>query len=133
MGKSYKFSASKRLAVYLRDKWTCQYCGRVFVPDEENLTGKSAPYEELGNFDGICLEIDHILPRKHGGGNEVENLRAACTPCNKHKSAWLTEDQWTLRFAVALELLQKEEPSQSVAERVIGELIGRRFHMREVQ
>jgi hypothetical protein len=40
-----KISAGKRLAVYVRDEWTCQYCGRVFVPEERNLTGKYAPYD----------------------------------------------------------------------------------------
>lgn len=30
------------------------------------------------------LEIDHIIPRAHGGTNDLENLRCACSAHNKH-------------------------------------------------
>ena len=30
-------------------------------------------------------EPDHILPRKHGGENTLENLAFACFNCNRHK------------------------------------------------
>jgi hypothetical protein len=32
---------------------------------------------------GFALEIDHIRPRAHGGGNESENLRLLCRSCNQ--------------------------------------------------
>jgi 5-methylcytosine-specific restriction endonuclease McrA len=28
---------------------------------------------------------DHILPRSHGGSNDLPNLRAACNHCNKSR------------------------------------------------
>ena len=36
---------------------------------------------------GIPLVIDHIIPRSAGGGNERENLAAACYRCNEFKGA----------------------------------------------
>lgn len=32
-------------------------------------------------------EIDHILPRKHGGGDSVDNLAYACAQCNRYKGS----------------------------------------------
>jgi len=34
--------------------------------------------------------VEHIIPRKHGGGNEQENLAFACYYCNLHKASNLT-------------------------------------------
>lgn len=38
----------------------------------------------------IPLQIEHILPHKHGGGDEVENLALACAECNLHKGSDLS-------------------------------------------
>jgi len=32
-----------------------------------------------------ALEVDHILPRKHGGKDAIENLQALCWQCNANK------------------------------------------------
>ena len=31
------------------------------------------------------LEVDHIKPRKHGGGDHIRNLQLLCGPCNRIK------------------------------------------------
>jgi hypothetical protein len=36
---------------------------------------------------GMPLVIDHIVPRSLGGGDEYENLCAACYRCNEYKGA----------------------------------------------
>lgn len=36
------------------------------------------------------LQIEHIVPIKHGGGDEYENLAMACIDCNLAKSVNLT-------------------------------------------
>ncbi len=36
------------------------------------------------------LHIEHIIPRKHGGSDDPENLALACIDCNLHKGSNLT-------------------------------------------
>ena len=36
---------------------------------------------------GTRFQIDHIIPLKHGGGDESANLCLACYPCNVYKGA----------------------------------------------
>jgi len=38
----------------------------------------------------IPLQIEHVLPRKHGGGDDIESLALACAECNLHKGSDLT-------------------------------------------
>ena len=56
----------KRLRIYMRDKFRCQYCGDKKVAAE--------------------LTLDHILPRSRGGDNSPVNIVAACIACNNRKS-----------------------------------------------
>lgn len=51
--------------IFLRDKNTCQYCGRV--------------------FDRKDLNIDHVIPRDQGGPTTWENLVCSCIECNAKK------------------------------------------------
>jgi len=49
------------------------------------------------------LHIEHIIPKAHGGGGELENLALACIDCNLHKGSNLTgidpeSDQMTELF-----------------------------------
>lgn len=57
--------AFTRMNVFLRDDFTCQYCGERHSPGD--------------------LTFDHVLPRCRGGRNGFENVVAACVPCNKAK------------------------------------------------
>ena len=50
-----------RAKVLLRDLETCYYCGQY------------------------ATTVDHILPRKSGGLDTMDNLVAACTRCNLSK------------------------------------------------
>ena len=59
-------SGMKRLRIYMRDKFRCQYCG------EKKPVGE--------------LTLDHILPRSRGGDNSPVNIVTACVPCNNRKS-----------------------------------------------
>jgi len=51
-----------RFNVFLRDKFTCQYCG-----DKKDLT------------------FDHLLPKPKGGITDWENVVTACSTCNVKK------------------------------------------------
>lgn len=55
----------KRLRIYMRDKFRCQYCGEKKMAAE--------------------LTLDHIFPRSRGGDNTPVNVVAACLTCNNRK------------------------------------------------
>jgi 5-methylcytosine-specific restriction endonuclease McrA len=54
-----------RWAVYARDGWSCQYCGRVFRSRE--------------------LTFDHVFPKSRGGKTSWTNIVTACKLCNCEK------------------------------------------------
>jgi len=67
--------AFTRFNLFLRDEFTCQYCGA-----KGDLT------------------FDHVVPRARGGITSWENVVAACSPCNLKKgSKSLREIGFTLR------------------------------------
>jgi 5-methylcytosine-specific restriction endonuclease McrA len=59
-----------RREVFLRDDYTCQYCGHR----TRDLT------------------LDHVVPRSKGGAHTWDNLVSACSPCN-HKKGRRTVEQ----------------------------------------
>ena len=59
-----------RREVFVRDRYTCQYCGRQ----------------------GHDLTLDHLVPRHRGGGHTWENLVTACTTCNHRKGGKTLEE-----------------------------------------
>lgn len=66
-----------RNAIFMRDGFQCQYCGRHLRRQE--------------------LNIDHVVPRAQGGVSSFRNCVAACYPCNTHKGS-LTPDQAGMRL-----------------------------------
>lgn len=57
-----EFPAFTRFNLFLRDKFSCQYCGT-----------------------GDNLTFDHVLPRRLGGTTRWENIATACLSCNLKK------------------------------------------------
>ena len=57
--------ALSRKNILLRDRNTCQFCGRIFPSSE--------------------LTLDHVVPRSRGGRSSWENLVACCYRCNNGK------------------------------------------------
>ncbi|WP_185802908.1 HNH endonuclease [Pontivivens nitratireducens] len=62
--KPAKTVAFTRFNLFLRDGFTCQYCGK-----EGEMT------------------FDHVIPRARGGRTTWENVVAACGPCNLRKGS----------------------------------------------
>lgn len=60
--KPNEFPAFTRFNVFLRDRFSCQYCG-----SPKHLT------------------FDHVIPRRLGGRTTWENVATACSPCNLRK------------------------------------------------
>ena len=69
--------ADKRLAIYLRDRFTCLYCLR-----------------DLHGADPSDITLDHIRCQSDGGGNDSDNLVTACRSCNCSR-----QDKPLARFA----------------------------------
>ena len=55
-----------RQNIYLRDDFTCQYCGKTFPRKNLNL--------------------DHVMPKSQGGRTTWENIVCSCIPCNMRKA-----------------------------------------------
>ncbi len=54
-----------RRNIFARDQNKCQYCGKKFPTSE--------------------LSLDHVIPKRLGGGTDWENIVCACTSCNVKK------------------------------------------------
>ena len=67
--KPAKYPAFTRFNVFLRDRFSCQYCGF-----SEELT------------------FDHVVPRSKGGQTTWDNVVTACSPCNLRKANKLPRD-----------------------------------------
>ena len=66
--KPAKSTAFTRFNLFLRDEFTCQYCG-----SKGDMT------------------FDHVIPRARGGKTVWENVVAACGPCNLQKGSRLLQ------------------------------------------
>jgi 5-methylcytosine-specific restriction endonuclease McrA len=67
--KEVKFT---RQNIFLRDKFTCQYCGKDF-PERD-------------------LNLDHVVPRDKGGKMTWENIVTSCIRCNTRKANKLAHE-----------------------------------------
>jgi 5-methylcytosine-specific restriction endonuclease McrA len=71
--KSYvrpaRYPAFTRFNVFLRDRFSCQYCGH---PGE--------------------LTFDHVVPRSKGGMTRWDNVVTACAPCNLKKGGMMPRE-----------------------------------------
>ena len=90
-------AGSKRLRIYVRDGFTCQYCGRRVSAND--------------------LTLDHITPRAQAGASTPENLVTACVPCNNRKADRTPEQARTPlltsqhRLRVGLDRIPPPQPS----------------------
>ena len=58
--------AFTRFNVFLRDRFTCQYCGVALAAS--------------------ALTFEHVIPRSRGGQTTWANIVTACMPCNTGKA-----------------------------------------------
>ena len=73
-------SGSLRYEVLKRAGFRCELCG---VSADER-----------------AIEVDHIIPRKHGGEDDLTNLQALCFKCNANKGARDDEDFRIIREGI---------------------------------
>lgn len=77
MAERKPLSKKTRFEVFKRDRFTCQYCGRM-SPD-------------------VILEVDHIKPVSEGGTNKMINLITSCRDCNRGKGKRKLSDDAELK------------------------------------
>lgn len=70
-----------RRRVFVRDRYTCQYCGR----QARELT------------------LDHVVPRHRGGEHSWTNVVAACKACNQRKAGRTPQE-------AGMKLMRKPSP-----------------------
>jgi 5-methylcytosine-specific restriction endonuclease McrA len=64
--------AFTRFNVFLRDRFSCQYCNQAFPSHE--------------------LTFDHVIPRSRGGRTTWTNVVTACSVCNLRKGSRLPNE-----------------------------------------
>ena len=94
----YQTRALSRKNVLLRDRYTCQFCGRVLPAHE--------------------LTLDHVIPRSRGGHTDWDNLVACCHRCNNLKGDRLPDE-------AGLRLLRPPRPFTLHTSRQIMRMLGR--------
>lgn len=89
---SSEFSYAKiRFEVFKRDDFRCRYCGR-------------------SPSDGAVLEVDHVVPRKLGGENLVDNYVTSCKECNVGKGDCLIDNRRRPRKMLVSNILDEVTP-----------------------
>ncbi len=84
-------------------KYKCAYCG-----------------EKLRKKD---VDVDHIVPKSRGGSNQVNNLTASCSHCNRQKGAMddveygIYRDEWENEIEETFERNEKKYGYQEAVRR----------------
>ena len=90
--------ALSRKNILIRDRYTCQFCGRVLPASE--------------------LTLDHVIPRSRGGHTDWDNLVACCHQCNNRKGDRMPEE-------AGLKLLRMPRPFTLHTSRQLMRMLGR--------
>lgn len=97
----------KRLALYLRDNFTCQICKR-----------------DLHSADPFAITLDHYTPKAHGGSNHESNLFTCCRSCNSSRqvSAFTKAQDRRVKLAMTIDLKPFKRLALSICDRDTYEL-----------
>lgn len=80
--------AALRRHVFYCDGYMCRHCGAKAIDIPENYDGRLTLQTDTfvrGTGWRDVLILDHIVTRKAGGLNAVENLQTLCETCNRRK------------------------------------------------
>lgn len=112
--RSRAVSDKTRAAVFVRDGFSCTYCGGRTIP-RCILVAISDVFPEAFAYHPnykrgaihpafwvLAPEVDHALPLSQGGTDDPDNLTTLHTVCNARKSAALLHELPVLRKPVAV-------------------------------
>jgi 5-methylcytosine-specific restriction endonuclease McrA len=94
----HQVRALSRKNILIRDRYTCQFCGRALPASE--------------------LTLDHVIPRSRGGHTDWDNLVACCHRCNNLKGDRLPQE-------AGLTLRRSPRPFTLHTSRQIMRVLGR--------
>jgi len=100
----------KKQAVYSKTGGKCWYCGAQ--------TWQRGPYTRGGDFRD-SFEMDHYIPRKKGGTDDLANLVPCCASCNS-----LKKDKTVEEFRLVVSKLRTGIPNFSSEQIAYLESIG---------
>lgn len=101
-------SDHKRLAIYLRDDFRCQYCG-----------------EDMREYDPRNVGLDHLHCHVNGGNNHESNLIACCKSCNSRRGTKEWRDYATGGAVERIERQIKKSLNLQLAKALVGEWRGK--------
>ena len=94
--KRKKLSNAERRGIYDKCKGHCAYCGC-----------------ELEYRD---MQVDHVIPLRRGGADDIENMLPACRSCNHYK-ATLTAEEFREYVSKIPDRLQRDSIPYQVGAR----------------
>lgn len=95
MTKRRQFTKGERRAVLRKTGGHCAYCGK-----------------SIGYYD---MQVDHVIPLRKGGTNDLDNLLPACRSCNHYKST-LTMEQFRESLGQIPSVLSRDSASYRIAK-----------------
>lgn len=84
------YTKSLRYATFYQKGCKCTKCGRegaYFKLDRGDSDTRR--HFNLYAADGTLITKDHIMPKKHGGKDTVDNMQTMCVVCNRAKGCKL--------------------------------------------
>lgn len=105
--------AAIRRLVFMRDEFTCQWCG---ARHRLNLRQWQRVLAEP-DAEGAPFHLDHITPHAAGGCDHAHNLRVLCRTCNEARSNFATDHR-----ARALPVVEQCTPCRTTALRELAEV-----------
>ena len=94
LSKRHRWLANRlRHQIYVRDNYTCQYCGvvahKILLWNNVNKKGEvlkgQGLHADAWVSEGKILTLDHIIPSCFGGTKDPNNLQTLCDTCNGEK------------------------------------------------
>jgi len=95
--------------LFLRDRYTCQYCGR----QRKDLDEKE------------YLTRDHIIPAARGGKDSWTNVVTACKKCNNIKADYLLSELEDIYYTLAADPITAD-----TADWILEHMVSKNFNPR---
>lgn len=71
---------------------------QALIEKKQYLIGEVGAICAGCGIEGVSFDLDHKIPKAHGGNDDLGNLQLLCKPCHKGKTYGppknLTDDEW---------------------------------------